>query len=145
MPTGHRQSKETREKLRKINLGKKHALGTRRKMSISGKKRFKENPPIGPKNSAWKGGKHKDQRGYVLIYSPTHPYAYYGRYVLEHRLIMEAHMGRVLLPTEIVHHVNGVRDDNRIENLMLFASKRDHAKHHQEIRRKEREKKKEKS
>lgn len=45
-----------------------------------------------------------------------------GRDVLEHRKIMELHLGRALLPEESVHHVNGVRDDNRLENLEMWSS-----------------------
>ena len=43
---------------------------------------------------------------------------------------MEAHLGRTLLPTEVCHHINGIKDDNRIENLTRFDSQSDHASWH---------------
>lgn len=72
----------------------------------------------GAKNPRWKGGRRKRKDGYVLRYAPGHPYAN-KNIVLEHRLVMEAKIGRYLKPHEIVHHINGIKDDNRIENLEL--------------------------
>jgi hypothetical protein len=56
-----------------------------------------------------------------MIRSPGHPRAGKGGYVFEHVLIMEELLGRYLLPGENVHHRNGVRDDNRPENLELWT------------------------
>ena len=77
----------------------------------------------------YKGGviRHK---GYVYVLNKTHPNRDRDGYVLEHRLIMENHIGRFLSTAEIVHHKNGVRNDNRISNLELLQSQSEHMKQH---------------
>lgn len=61
--------------------------------------------------------------GYRLLKIPGHPNASKNGYVREHTKVMSDHIGRPLLPTEEVHHRNGVRDDNRIKNLELWTRK----------------------
>jgi hypothetical protein len=102
--------------------GHHHSVETRARLSELGK---------GHRNH-WNGGRTVTPSGYVQILSPGHPYADCKGYVMEHRLVMEAHLGRVLLPTEVVHHINGIKDDNRIENLMRFDSNPDHMQWHRE-------------
>lgn len=82
----------------------------------------------GSKNSRWKGGRRKRKDGYIVVYTPDHPYAS-RNFVLEHRLVMEASVGRRLKPNEIVHHKNEVKDDNRLENLEL-TTREWHGRHH---------------
>ena len=75
-----------------------------------------------PERPAPSHKKRSPKRGYVLVKAPGHPMAMVTGYALEHRFVMSNHLGRPLLPTENVHHVNGVRDDNRIENLELWST-----------------------
>jgi hypothetical protein len=83
-------------------------------------------PRVGPRAPAYKRGRYTSPRGYVLVLKPEHPYANPSGYVREHRLVMEAHLGRILSPREVVHHRNGVRDDNRLANLELFPDNATH-------------------
>ena len=77
----------------------------------------------GPLSVKWRGGRTLHQAGYVLILKKDHPRAASSRgYVMEHTLVMEAALGRLLLPNETVHHKNGVKSDNRLENLELWCS-----------------------
>ncbi len=82
----------------------------------------------GEKHPAWKGGVKRDNAGYTYIYMSSYPKS--SRYIREHRLVMEKYLGRYLTKEEVVHHINGVRDDNRIENLLLCSSLSEHRKLH---------------
>ena len=73
----------------------------------------------GDRHPRWKGGRLIDRNGYILIYKPNHP-RIKKNYVYEHRLVMEEYLGRYLYSWEQVHHINGIKDDNRIENLKLL-------------------------
>ncbi len=72
----------------------------------------------GNKSPKWKGGKWLWKTGYIMVTKPDgHPDK--RRYIAEHRLIIEKQIGRYLKPSEFVHHLNGLKTDNRKENLAL--------------------------
>lgn len=72
---------------------------------------------LGDLSPNWKGGKFKNLAGYIVLSSGPHATR------REHQVIMEEILARPLFPGETVHHKNGVRDDNRPENLELWASR----------------------
>lgn len=74
---------------------------------------------VGENNPFWKGGRRLTKAGYVTLRMPSHPNAQSDKRVKEHVFVMSKHLGRPLRKGEIVHHKNGIRDDNRIENLEL--------------------------
>lgn len=79
----------------------------------------------------WKGGRKTRKDGYILVAAPDdHPHpsdVSKGRkYILEHRLVMEQHIGRYLEPAEVVHHIDNNPRNNDISNLRLFANQAEH-------------------
>ena len=82
---------------------------------------------LGEKHGAWKGGKVTTAQGYILVRLRVgEPFAEmrdaHG-YVMEHRLVVASNLGRALVSTETVHHIDGDRSNNTIENLQLRKGK----------------------
>lgn len=82
----------------------------------------------GKDSAHWKGGVLYNHNGYRMIWSPEHPNCDKDGYIREHRLVMEKHLGRYLDKREVIHHINGNKTDNRLENLKLLANQSEHAK-----------------
>lgn len=72
-------------------------------------------------NPNFSGGKYVDDKGYIRVLKTDHPFNNKG-YVYEHRLVMEEYLGRFLQPWEIIHHINEIKLDNRIDNFFLTTS-----------------------
>jgi hypothetical protein len=74
----------------------------------------------GSENANYRGGRIINKVGYVLVLLVgTNHYQY------EHRKVMENFLGRKLKRNESIHHINGIRSDNNLENLLLMK-KREH-------------------
>lgn len=117
--------------------GKKHKAESRKKLSskLKGRKISEEARCKMSEAKKLKGIGHKKirQDGYVAVYFPDHPKSTKAGYIMEHDLIMECLIGRHLADDEVVHHKNGIRNDNRKENLQLMT-KHDHRSYHMKLR-----------
>ena len=117
--TCRRHSKETREKMSLSTMGERNPM---KRIEVSSKFR-------GDKNPAWSGGRTTHSKGYIYTYDPNHFETGTHKYILEHRKVMADFLGRSLLSQEDVHHKNGNKKDNRVENLVVL-SKREHTTLH---------------
>jgi hypothetical protein len=99
------------------------------------KRKGEKRPPF---NKEWinnmikshlKTGRTK-REGRIFIYKRNHPFASASHYVPRSRLVMEKTLKRYLQPQEIVHHINGIKDDDSPENLRLFTNHTEHIKFH---------------
>lgn len=76
-----------------------------------------------------------DKKGYKLIYCPNHPYSKpKNNFLHEHRVVVENFIKRRLKEGECIHHINMLKNDNKIENLMLFKSHKLHSSFHNKVR-----------
>ena len=124
----HPASEEFRKKQSQIHKGK--TISEKQRRAISERNSCNYNGMNGY------GHTKPHRKGYMLAYVPDHPHAHKDGYVMLHKVLMEREIGRYLNPDEVVHHINHIRDDNRIENLKLMT------KHeHQSMHMKERQEK----
>lgn len=75
----------------------------------------------GSNNPSWKGGRYKNKSGYIFVLAPSHPSADSRGYVKEHALVWEQTHGMPVPTGKIIHHLNGIEDDNRPENLVALT------------------------
>ena len=68
----------------------------------------------GEENPRWKGGKEITKQGYVRVWISR------KERLFEHRMVMQRYLGRKLKNSELIHHINGIKTDNRIENLQII-------------------------
>lgn len=112
-------TKESREKSGYARRGRKFTEEHRRNIA-------KAKTLHGP------GHRKPREDGYISVYYPEHPSATKDGYVMEHRLLMEKKIGRLLEKDEVVHHKNHNRKDNRLDNLQLMTFKEHAALHMRE-------------
>ena len=89
----------------------------------------------GEKCNFWNGGKKTSSSGYRLILKPGHHRADRGGYVLEHILVFEEATGIIVPDGCCIHHLNGIKDDNRIENLCMMTHGAHTVMHHKGAKR----------
>ena len=128
---GHVVLETTKKKISKANKNKHYSPQAEfKKGNIPWNKGKKYLKISGSNHPNWKGGRKKDSSGYILFYQPEHPFCEKAGYIREHRFIVERHLCRYLVPKERCHHINGIKTDNRLENLMVFKNEKAHQKFH---------------
>jgi hypothetical protein len=131
MPRGKNHSQWNGGKVYKIRYIVQNCnLRISRFCSLKCKSRYFSKAFSGKGHPQWTGGKMIDKDGYLLVYSPSHPFRSKKKYIREHRIIMEKFLSRYLTKEEIVHHIDGNRLNNNISNLMLFSSNSQHRLFH---------------
>lgn len=125
--TGHSHTENAKRKISQKHSGKAMSAETRLKIS-NARKGLITNP------SKYGGHTKKHCRGYIMVYVPNHPYATKDGYVFEHILAFEkANNCYVDRNNYVIHHINGIKTDNRIENLALMT-KHEHMSLHMKQR-----------
>jgi hypothetical protein len=112
----HTVSDKVRENARRVGRGRKGA-----KQSDEAKRKISDAKKGCLLKPSEYGGHVKNRSGYLYVYNPTHPHCSVDGYVMEHRLVIEAALGRYLKRDEVVHHINENKKDNRLENLMVMT------------------------
>ena len=107
------------------------------------KKRGKPSPKLGKSyehlrgvnSSQWKGGKYIDSGGYVLILVDNrhHKVTGWRRYKKEHTLVMEKYLSRKLKKNENIHHIDVNKQNNDINNLIIYTDEQDHKNMHKSL------------
>lgn len=131
IPKGYKFSEERNNKIAESRRGFKMPESAKRKISEINSCHYNG------LNGYWHIKRHNG--GYEQAYCPDHPNAHADGYVMFHTVLMERHIGRYLNKDEVVHHINGNRSDNRIENLMLM-NKKEHMSMHMKKRHEQRRK-----
>jgi len=114
---GRKHTQEELIKIRKAATGRIFTESHRKNISLSHR---------GHKSPFWKGGRRRHESGYIMIWKPDHHNCNTRGLVFEYRLVYEEYYRCCLLKWATVHHINGIKDDNRIENLKAMSN-RDHA------------------
>ena len=121
VPNGFKHTEESKKRMSAAMKGRSFSAETIEKMAES--KRCHYNGLNGY------GHTKLHCRGYILAYAPDHPNAYKDGYIMLHTVVVERKIGRYLRNDEEVHHINHIRNDNRIENLRLMLKTEHRTKH----------------